>query len=254
MSKFEIRTSLPTSTDKVIKYYNNYNRNGYSKCINGKPTHKVCNVVANCVGLACSRFNELINEILGIGFKYTGLNCNAENFVERAISLGLSVVDHPVLGGIMVWQKGATLKSDDGAGHVAVVERVDSDNQIYTSESSYGSRAFFNATRTNKNGRWGLSAGYKFRGCIVNPAISNIGYKENKETSTSTSSNISSTSSEVTYTVKKGDNLTKIAKKYNTTWQKLYNKNKSTIDNDAKSHGVKKNYYNFIYAGQVLKI
>lgn len=31
------------------------------------------------------------------------------------------------------------------------------------------------------------------------------------------------------YTVKKGDNLTKIAKKYKMTWQELYNKNKEII-------------------------
>lgn len=33
----------------------------------------------------------------------------------------------------------------------------------------------------------------------------------------------------VIYTVKQGDNLSKIAKMYNTTWQKIYAKNKNTI-------------------------
>lgn len=35
--------------------------------------------------------------------------------------------------------------------------------------------------------------------------------------------------SELKYVVKKGDNLSKIAKKYNTTWKSIYNKNKSMI-------------------------
>ena len=33
----------------------------------------------------------------------------------------------------------------------------------------------------------------------------------------------------ITYTVKKGDSLSSIAKKYNTTWQKIYNDNKKVI-------------------------
>lgn len=37
------------------------------------------------------------------------------------------------------------------------------------------------------------------------------------------------TNTEIIYIVKKGDNLTKIAKKYNTTWQSIYKKNKELI-------------------------
>ena len=46
------------------------------------------------------------------------------------------------------------------------------------------------------------------------------------------------------YVVKKGDNLTKIAKKYKTTWQNIYNKNKDIIGNNP----------NLIYPGQILYI
>lgn len=113
--------------------------------------------------------------------KYPSLNCNAENFVSRAKSLGLKVVSYPTLGGIMVWQKGSTLSGNDGAGHVAVVERIDSANQIYTSESGYGSSAFWNSIRNNSNGRWGLGSGYTFIGCIVNPAIGDIHYVSNNQ-------------------------------------------------------------------------
>ena len=49
---------------------------------------------------------------------------------------------------------------------------------------------------------------------------------------------------DIIYVVKKGDNLTKIAKKYNTTWQYIYNKNKKTIGSNP----------NLIYPGQKLYI
>ena len=65
----------------------------------------------------------------------------------------------------MCWAKG-TLGSSDGAGHVAIVERVDSNNQVYTSESGYGSTAFWNQIRSNSNGRWGIGNGYSFR-CFI---------------------------------------------------------------------------------------
>ena len=46
-----------------------------------------------------------------------------------------------------------------------------------------------------------------------------------------------------TYTVQRGDNLSRIAAKYGTTWQKLYDFNKDTISNP-----------NMIYVGQKIKI
>lgn len=49
---------------------------------------------------------------------------------------------------------------------------------------------------------------------------------------------------EIIYIVKHGDNLSKIARKYNTTWQKIYNDNKNVIGNNP----------NFIYPNQKLVI
>jgi len=163
----EMRTSKPSAGNK---FYITKSKGGYSTCIQGKPTDANCNVLANCVGYACGRFNEIIGSM-----KYPSLNCNAENFIERAVNTyGLEISNVPTLGGIMVWQKGNTLSGNDGAGHVAIVERIDSTNQIYTSESGYGGSAFWNSIRTNNNGRWGLGSGYTFRGCIVNPAIGKV--------------------------------------------------------------------------------
>jgi surface antigen len=166
----QMRISKPGAGNK---FFITTGAGGYSRCIVGKPKDSQCNVLSNCVGYACGRFNEIIGSM-----KYPYLNCNAENFIERAKSAGLQVVSYPTLGGIMVWQKGATLSGNDGAGHVAVVERIDSANQIYTSESGYGSSAFWNSVRKNTNGRWGMSSGYSFRGCIINPAIGDVHYTE----------------------------------------------------------------------------
>lgn len=162
----QVRTSKPTSGNK---FFITTAKGGYSRCIQGNPTDSACNVLSNCVGYACGRFNEIIGSM-----KYPTLNCNAENFIERAKSLGLEISNVPTLGGIMVWRKGTTLSGNDGAGHVEVVERIDNSNQIYTSASNYGGTAFYNALRNNNNSRWGLGSGYSFRGCIVNPAIGKI--------------------------------------------------------------------------------
>lgn len=161
-----IRTTKPTSGNK---FFITKSKGGYSTCIQGSPTDSQCNVLSNCVGYACGRFNEIIGAM-----KYPSLNCNAENFIKRAKNTyGLEISPVPTLGGIMVWQKG-TLSGNDGAGHVAVVEKIIDSNTIYTSESGYGGSAFWNSTRRNTNGRWGLGSAYTFRGCIVNPAIGKV--------------------------------------------------------------------------------
>lgn len=160
----EQRKVKPTNN----KFYQTTKLGGYSWCIEGKPKDSTCNVLSNCVGYACGRFNEIIGSM-----KYPQLNCNAENFIERAKMLGLKISDKPTIGGIMVWQKGKTLSNKDGAGHVEVVEKIVNDNCIYTSGSDYGGKPFYYHQLTNSNGRWGKNTTYTFRGCIVNPSIKN---------------------------------------------------------------------------------
>ena len=153
-----IRTTRPTEGNK---YFIRKANGGYSTCIQGKPTDSQCNVLANCVGYACGAYNEE----LGLGYEKYHLNCNAENFIERAIASGLSVVSKPVVGSILCWEGVGSL-----AGHVAIVIEVINDNCIRTAESGYGSsRPFWITTRYNNNGRWGLNSNYRPRGFIVNP-------------------------------------------------------------------------------------
>ena len=153
-----IRTTRPTTGNK---YFIRKVNGGYSTCIKGKPTDSQCNVLANCVGYACGAFNEE----LGLGYEKYHLNCNAENFIERAIASGLSVLSKPVVGSILCWEG-----LGSRAGHVAIVIEVINDNCIRTAESGYGSsRPFWITKRYNNNGRWGLNANYRTRGFIVNP-------------------------------------------------------------------------------------
>lgn len=168
----KIRTECP----KNNKYYIRKVTGGLNDAVSGYPTQKYANVLDNCVGYANGRFNEIINDPnlddLVKKFKYQ-LVCNAENFIESARKQGLKISYGPVEGGIMVWQKGATLSDGDGAGHVAVVERVYDDGTILTSESGWASWAFKTVRRDNNNGRWGQNSAYEFRGCIKNPSVTN---------------------------------------------------------------------------------
>lgn len=158
----DMRTTKPVDN----KFYITVDRGGYSYCIDGKPTDARANVLANCVGYACGRFNEIIGSM-----QYPKLTCNAENFISKARQCypNLQITDYPTLGGIMVWEGLGEL-----AGHVAIVEKLLSASSVYTSESAWGGTAFYNATRNNTNGRWGMSSSYRFIGNIVNPAIGDV--------------------------------------------------------------------------------
>jgi LysM repeat protein len=165
---FKTRTTKPEAGNK---YYIRKANGGFNPCIAGSPTDSACNVLANCVGYATGRFNEIIGkgncDLLG--------NMNAECFVEIAKKQSLTISQTPEAGACMVWQKGATLAGSDGAGHVAIVEQVISPTKVITSESGYGSNnPFWNATREKgADGNWGASKaqGYVFLGFVLNPAV-----------------------------------------------------------------------------------
>ena len=144
-------------------YYNTRAKGGYSDAIAGSPQDVGCNVLCNCVGYAYGRFNE----IAGAGACKYLRPTNAENFIQNRGNLAYG--QEPKLGGCMVWQKGATLFRSDGAGHVAIVEKINSDGSIVTSESGWGGPVFVTKTRRKGDGNWGLSTPYKYLGCIYQP-------------------------------------------------------------------------------------
>lgn len=164
---FTMRTTKPEAGNKN---FITVSKGGWNTCVQGSPTDKDCNVLANCVGYASGRFNEIINIARGKeGCTYNKLYSDAENFIEHAQEAGLAVGNEPRVGAICCLAKGDIYSSSDGAGHVFIVEKVNEDGSIFTSESAYGGTAFYNSTRNNSNGRWGSGAAYWFRGFIYLP-------------------------------------------------------------------------------------
>ena len=154
---FEPRLTIP---DKTNRFYIAKSEGGLNPCIPRPSGSKLR--FANCVFYAVGRFAE----ITGICLKST----NAENFVNTAKGMGLTVSDKPQPGAVIVWAKGKIGDGSDGAGHVAVVEIVNQTGSIVTSESGWNAiKEFWTQTRKN-DGNWGQSGAYKFLGFILPPS------------------------------------------------------------------------------------
>lgn len=163
----KIRTEKP---EKGNKNYITVENGGWNTCIKGSPEDKDCDVLSNCVGYSAGRYHEIINEARGTeGFAYKALNCNAEEFLRRAYDLGLDIGTFPKRGAIMCWSKGKTQNSADGSGHVAIVETINKDRTLLTSESGYNKDPFWTQTRNNKDGNWNMGKEYDFLGFIYLP-------------------------------------------------------------------------------------
>jgi len=154
--EFKPRLTIP---EKGNPYYNR-KPEGYGTSIQGYPLQAGLTCLSNCVGYAAARFNEIGNYGL---WKYFNYPPNAEDFWTREPKLTHS--DKPALGAIIVWEGVGSR-----AGHVAIVEQINSDGSIITSESGYGAaRPFWTQRRTNSNGNWGAGSDYKFLGFIYQP-------------------------------------------------------------------------------------
>lgn len=146
MATFVQRTTAPEESNAYYYANNPFYQSGY-----GLP---------NCTCYAWGRFFELsgTRPKLSLG--------NAENW--WAYSDGYARGQTPKLGAVACWRKGEAGNSSDGAGHVAIVEQINSDGSIVTSESGWESELFWRSTRT-KDGGWGASSGSTFQGFIYNP-------------------------------------------------------------------------------------
>lgn len=146
MAKFTPRTTAPAEDNAYFYANNPFYKSGY-----GLP---------NCTCYAWGRFYEISGSrpALSLG--------NAEDWY--GYSDGYKRGSVPKLGAVACWRRGATGTGSDGAGHVAIVEAINDDGSIITSESGWNSSLFWTSTRHN-DGNWGQSSAYTFQGFIYNP-------------------------------------------------------------------------------------
>lgn len=208
------RLKAPSNNDKNWVHYT---RDGYNYCI--RISGSSC--LPNCVGYAWGRWRELL------GKKPKLSTNNAEDWWAK--SDGYKRGQEPALGAVACWRKGKAGYGADGAGHVAIVEKIDADGTVTLSNSAYGGTRFY--LSKFKKGKFDLGSKYYLQGFIYLPNTEPPKKETKPEQKTKT----------VTYTVKKGDTLSAIAKKYGTTYQKI-----------AKDNGIKNP--NLITVGQKLKI
>lgn len=142
--KFNKRTVAPSKADK---HFINYARGGYNTCI--AIDQQTGYVLPNCVGYAQGRLLELRGENK-INWKLPA--CNAEDWYDKAKANGLQVGNTPKLGAVVVWRAGNTHNSADGAGHVAIVEKIKANGDIVVSQSAYGGQEFYMSTITKASG------------------------------------------------------------------------------------------------------
>lgn len=183
MAKYTPRLTAPSTTDKNWLHYSN---GGYNYCIEIK--NGSC--LPNCVGYAWGRWRE----ILGKKHKLS-LN-NAENWWANTAD-GYKRGQTPKVGAVMCWRKGKAGVSSDGAGHVAVVEKINSDGSVTYSNSNYSGTRFY--TKTLK-APYKLGSAYTFQGFIYLP----IEFDEDKPVANTTTTKPTTT----TATIAAGTKLT----------------------------------------------
>ena len=215
MAKYVMRTNAPSTTDKnwIKSTYG-----GYNYCINIK--NGSC--IPNCVGYAWGRWRELLG-------------------AYHNLSRGT-----PKVGAVICWRKGKAGDSSDGAGHVAIVERVEANGDVYCSNSAYSGTRFYMKTYKKSNNYY-MGSKYTFQGFIYLPIEFEPDEPEPKPNP-----------EEIIYTIKKGDTLSSIAKKYNTTYQKLAaynniaNPNKISVGQKIRIPGAKAPEYYIVKKGDCL--
>lgn len=157
----EVRKTNPGPDNK---YYLRKNA-GWNPCILGNSNNRLYpdSVLANCVGAAVGRFNELnrANNCDLLGNRYPG------GFISLAKSQGLETGDTPRPGCVVVM-----LKSDNLNGHVISIEKV-SGGKYYTFESgwNYAKGKFISNRWVSKANNFGMSSAYRFASCIYNPGV-----------------------------------------------------------------------------------
>ena len=143
MATYTPRTTAPSTSNRFYYSDNVFYQSGFG--------------IPNCTCYAWGRFYELSGERPKLS------TSNAENWYNH--SDGYKRGKTPKLGAVIVWAKGSVGNESDGAGHVAIVEQINSDGSIVTSNSAWGGSEFY---MQNIGSNYALS-GYTFLGFIYNP-------------------------------------------------------------------------------------
>lgn len=146
MANFVPRTTAPDNSNAYYYANNPFYQSGY-----GMP---------NCTCYAWGRFYELSGQ-------YPSLSLgDAENWYGK--DDGYQRGQTPKLGAVICWRRGTVGDDSDGAGHVAVVEKINADGSIETSNSAWNSTLFYMQTLTRESG-YTWDSRYTFQGFIYNP-------------------------------------------------------------------------------------
>lgn len=152
--KFKPRTTAPSRLDKNWIHWSKGGRN-YCILIKGN------SVLPNCVGYAWGRFMEILGRLPKLS------KGNAEDWYGNRAD-GYQRGQRPRLGAVICWRKGRVGNGSDGAGHVAIVEKIFKDGSLLVSESGYKASKRFWTTKIPATFE---RKGYVFQGFIYNPAV-----------------------------------------------------------------------------------
>ena len=152
MAEYKPRLTAPGATDKN---YIKTTHGGYNYCIK---IGSDGSCLPNCVGYAWGRWRELLGKFHNLS------RGNAENWWGTSDGYGRG--QEPRLGAVMCWRKGQAGNANDGAGHVAIVERINADGSITYSQSNYGGTRWELKTKSYP---YSLGSAYTFQGFIYLP-------------------------------------------------------------------------------------
>ena len=199
---FTPRLNAPSYSSKYWYSANPFYKSGY-----GLP---------NCTCYAWGRFYEIL------GSKPKLSLSNAENW--WSYKDGYERGQTPKLGAVICWRRGKAGVSSDGAGHVGIVEKINT-NTITVSMSAWGGTRWYLKTFTK--GKYSYN-GFTFQGFIYNPKVTS--------TSTTTTASTPTYKAGVDYTLQAN---MKVRTGAGTNYRQ---KKRSELTADGKAHALSGTY------------